>query len=65
MELYGETFKDRGPGAITLIFDYNKYLGLDTRKLYFVACKQQRYRSAYASAQSGQHPCYSLSGIHV
>ena len=29
-------------------------------KTCFVLCKQQRRRSAYASAQSDQHLCYSL-----
>ena len=39
-----------------------RYFGIDTRKLDFAECEQQRRRPACASAQSGQRLCFSFSG---
>ena len=41
------------------------YLGFDTRKPEFIACKQQRCRPACASKYSDRHLCYSLSANNV
>ena len=37
-------------------------MGPDARKPDFVACEQQRCRTACAYAQSDQHLCFLLSG---
>ena len=41
------------------------HMCLEERNPDFVACEQQRRRSACASAQSDQRIWYSLSGINV
>ena len=37
-------------------------MSLNGRKPDFVACKQEKLRLGYASEQSDQHLCFSLSG---
>ena len=42
--------------------EITKYVVLNARKPDFVACEQQRGRSACASTQSDQRLCYLLYG---
>ena len=55
---------------IIVVFEYyvgksqktKTHVGLNARRPDFVACQQQRRRSAYACAQSDQRLCYSHIG---